>query len=129
MAVWRSECHVTLSQVSSSAALSHSNAFQFMSSTQKDISLKHSENEHIHNSHQLRKYQYNQQKTDPIYFHVTVKIRSISCLSNMASALLQCIIWRRYNAGIVLVWSNVFELAMSNNREKQHLRRPLLLHY
>lgn len=36
-------CRVTLSQVSSSAALSHSKAFQFMSSTQKDISLNYSE--------------------------------------------------------------------------------------
>lgn len=46
---------VTLSQVSSSAALSHSKAFQFMSSTEKDISFKQKEDDYIHNSQQLKK--------------------------------------------------------------------------
>ena len=37
----------TLSHVSSSAALSHSKAFQFMSSTEKDISFKYGQDSNL----------------------------------------------------------------------------------
>lgn len=57
---------VTLSQVSSSAALSHSKAFQFMSSTEKDISFKQMEDDYIHNSQQLKKHRDKELNFDPI---------------------------------------------------------------
>lgn len=72
------QCHaVTLSQVSSSAALSHSKAFQFMSSTEKDIGFKYNEDYHVHNGPQLKKHLYKQHKSDLIKFHIIDKIHNL----------------------------------------------------
>lgn len=63
-------CRLTLSQVSSSAALSHSKAFQFMSSTEKQISFKDDEGRRVDNEQRHRLHVYHQQKRDPIIVHI-----------------------------------------------------------